>query len=93
MTPDDWRPTGSLGHLRHRARMLTAIRRFFDKLDVLEVETPLLCQGIGTDPQLAFFSTEFCFHPNRQTLYLQTSPEFAMKRLLAADYGSIYQIC
>ncbi len=93
MTPGDWRPTGSLEHLRQRARMLAAIRRFFDESNILEVETPLLCHGIGTDPQLAFFSTEFWFHPNRQMLYLQTSPEFAMKRLLAAGYGSIYQIC
>ena len=91
MTQDDWRPTGSLEHLRQRARMLAAIRRFFDELDIIEVDTPLLCHGIGTDPQLAFFSTELYFYPNRETLYLQTSPEFSMKRLLAAGYGSIYK--
>lgn len=73
--------------------MLATIRRFFEKEDVLEVETPLLCHGIGTDPRLAFFSTDFDFFPDRQTLYLQTSPEFAMKRLLSAGSGSIYQIC
>lgn len=59
----------------------------------MEVETPLLGQAIGTDPQLAFFSTEFNWSPQRHPLFLQTSPEFAMKRLLAAGSGSIYQIC
>lgn len=60
---------------------------------MLEVETPLLSQAIGTDPQLAFFTADYLAPPLRQTLFLQTSPEFAMKRLLAAGSGSIYQIC
>lgn len=72
--------------------MLAEIRRFFADRSVLEVETPLLSHGIGTDPQLEFFTTEYCLSPSRQTLFLQTSPEFAMKRLLAAGSGSIYQI-
>ncbi len=72
--------------------MLADIRRFFADRSVLEVETPLLGHSIGTDPQLAFFTTEYCLPPRRQTLFLQTSPEFAMKRLLAAGSGSIYQI-
>ncbi|MGR9114446.1 MAG: EF-P lysine aminoacylase EpmA [Gammaproteobacteria bacterium] len=90
---DTWRPSSSLEHLRQRAQMLASIRQFFRDRNVLEVETPLLSHGIGTDPQLAFFSTEYCFQPKTEQLYLQTSPEFAMKRLLAAGYGSIYQIC
>jgi lysyl-tRNA synthetase class 2 len=69
------------------------MRRFFAERSVLEVETPLLGQGIGTDPQLEFFTTEYSLPPLQQTLFLQTSPEFAMKRLLAAGSGSIYQIC
>lgn len=70
--------------------MLAAIRAYFAARDVLEVETPLLCQNIGTDPHLDFFSV--LMHGD-DTRYLQTSPEFAMKRLLAAGCGSIYQIC
>ncbi|MGZ4996902.1 MAG: EF-P lysine aminoacylase EpmA [Methylobacter sp.] len=72
--------------------MLAQIRLFFAERSVLEVETPLLSHSIGTDPQLEFFTTEYCASPLRQTLFLQTSPEFAMKRLLAACSGSIYQI-
>lgn len=90
---ETWKPSCLLEQLQQRARLLSTIRRFFDERGVLEVETPLLSHGIGTDPQLAFFSTEYCFQPKAKTLYLQTSPEFAMKRLLAAGYGSIYQIC
>ncbi|WP_432745545.1 EF-P lysine aminoacylase EpmA [Methylobacter sp. G7] len=72
--------------------MLAELRQFFAERSVLEVETPLLSHSIGTDPQLEFFTTEYCLSPQRQTLFLQTSPEFAMKRLLAAGSGCIYQI-
>ncbi len=88
-----WQPLCSLEHLRHRAQMLAAIRQFFAQRQVLEVETPLLCHATGTDPQLDFFVSQYHAVPHSQTLYLQTSPEFAMKRLLAAGSGSIYQIC
>jgi lysyl-tRNA synthetase class 2 len=88
----DWRPTCAIEQLRLRAQLLANIRKFFDERSVLEVETPLLSHSSGTDPQLEFFTTEYCLSPQRQTLFLQTSPEFAMKRLLAAGSGSIYQI-
>ncbi|MEE7627749.1 EF-P lysine aminoacylase EpmA [Methylobacter sp. Wu8] len=104
----EWQPTCAIELLRLRARTLAKIRQFFADRSVLEVETPLLGNSIGTDPQLAFFTTEYLSpgmvctpeacqeqawqSPSRQTLFLQTSPEFAMKRLLAADSGSIYQI-
>lgn len=88
-----WQPTCSVAMLRLRARMLAKIRAFFLEKAVLEVETPLLSHTIGTDPNLAFFATDYDVPPRQQRLFLQTSPEFAMKRLLASGSGSIYQIC
>lgn len=93
MSTVNWQPTCGIAQLRLRAQLLADIRRFFAKRSVLEVETPLLCHTTGTDPLLDFFSADYRFLPQPQTLFLQTSPEFAMKRLLAAGSGSIYQIC
>lgn len=92
MVPD-WRPRCDMTQLRMRANLLRSIREFFQQHNVLEVETPLLCNATGCEPQLDFFSTEFRFFSEQRILFLQTSPEFAMKRLLAAGSGSIYQIC
>lgn len=88
-----WQPVADLQRLRQRAQLLADIRRFFAERSVMEVETPLLCRATGTDPNLDFFSSQFHSPPHHKTLFLQTSPEFAMKRLLAAGSGSIYQIC
>lgn len=90
-----WLPTCSPAVLRARAKLLADTRRFFADRDVLEVETPLLCRTGATDPNLHAFTTRFHLPGVAQgrELYLQTSPEFAMKRLLAAGSGSIYQIC
>ncbi len=93
MSEGDWRPSCQLEMLQARARLLAQIRDFFGRRHVLEVETPLLAHATGTDPQLDFFATRFNYPPENPELYLQTSPEFAMKRLLAAGSGSIYQIC
>ncbi len=90
--PNEWQPICSIEILRLRAKILDDIRRFFSARAVLEVETPLLGSSTGTDPQLDFFTTDYCSPPLQHTLFLQTSPEFAMKRLLAAGSGSIYQI-
>jgi lysyl-tRNA synthetase class 2 len=81
--------------LKRRARMLERIRAFFSARDVLEVETPLLSQAATTDPNLASLSTRYTGpgFGSGLPLYLCTSPEFPMKRLLAAGSGSIYQIC
>ncbi|MDD1624332.1 MAG: EF-P lysine aminoacylase GenX [Methylococcaceae bacterium] len=90
---NEWQPACSIENLRLRAQVFEDIRRFFSARAVLEVETPLLSHSSGTDPQLDFFTTDYCSPPLQHTLFLQTSPEFAMKRLLAAGSGSIYQIC
>lgn len=89
-----WQPSAPLENLKLRAQLLRSIREFFNERDVLEVETPLLSQGTVTDVHLDPFVTPFDYHVSGQPQnhYLQTSPEFAMKRLLAAGSGPIYQI-
>lgn len=85
----NWRPGANRAQLQQRAKLLTLIRNFFADRDVLEVETPALSQAANTDPVLHSVSTVI----DGRDYYLHTSPEFAMKRLLAAGCGDIYQIC
>jgi elongation factor P--(R)-beta-lysine ligase len=86
-----WRPTAALSALQRRAAMLAAAREFFANRGVLEVETPVLSNAAVSDPQIESLATQVAGMGARA--YLCTSPEYAMKRLLAAGSGDIYQIC
>lgn len=88
-----WQPSASIENLRKRAQIIQQLRDFFAARNILEVDTPLLCRTVNTDPYVSAFVTEPSPAYFNQRGYLQTSPEFAMKRLLAAGSGSIYQIC
>jgi lysyl-tRNA synthetase class 2 len=95
MQPVPWQPTASLEMLRTRAGLLAGIRRFFAEREVLEVETPVCARSGTTDPAIESLHTRYIAPgaADGVRLYLQTSPEFPMKRLLAAGSGPIYQIC
>lgn len=89
----DYLPTCDLNALKMRAKMYKQIRQFFDDREVLEVETPILSQSGVTDVHLASIQALRHIGGKQRTHYLQTSPEFPMKRLLASGSGAIYQIC
>jgi len=95
MQSSNWQPSAELATLKRRAQLLADVRLFFAERHVLEVETPILSTAAPTAPYLDSFHTELrsLEGESLNTLYLQTSPEFTMKRLLAAGYGSIYQVC
>ena len=92
----DFRPTASWDQLRLRAELLARTRKFFLERGFLEVETPLLSADTVVDRHLDPLSVVLPNDPRRpdvgRTMWLQTSPEFGMKRLLAAGAGAIYQI-
>ncbi|MGR5120365.1 elongation factor P--(R)-beta-lysine ligase [Vibrio astriarenae] len=89
-----WQPSASIEQLKQRAQILGQIRQFFALREVMEVDTPAMSHATVTDIHLHTFNTEFVGpeYAKGQTLYLMTSPEFHMKRLLAAGSGCIYQI-
>ena len=94
MGADDFRPTADWKNLRLRARLLRSVRGFFDERGFLEVETPILSADTVVDRHLDPFWVEDNVGqagPSRR-FWLQTSPEFAMKRLMAAGGEAIYQI-
>lgn len=95
MQDTEWQPDAQMQVLRLRADMYARIRAFFAEHGVLEVETPILSHAAATDPNLESFSSLYQGPGagKTTTLYLHTSPEFPMKRLLAAGIGPIYQIC
>lgn len=94
MSKSEWMPTASIEQLKQRAVLLRSIRQFFAERDVLEVDTPAMSHATVTDVHLHTFQTEFVGpgYADGRKLHLMTSPEFHMKRLLAAGSGSIYQM-
>lgn len=91
----NWQPNATIINLKKRSLIISKIRKFFFKRNVLEVETPCLSKNTVTDVNICSFKTKYFKYGKKysKTLYLNTSPEFHMKRLLAAGIGAIYQIC
>ncbi|GEM76606.1 elongation factor P--(R)-beta-lysine ligase [Vibrio sagamiensis] len=89
-----WQPSASISNLRQRAALIASIRQFFTDRQVMEVETPAMSHATVTDIHLQTFQTRFVGpgYADGQPLFFMTSPEFHMKRLLAAGSGCIYQI-
>jgi len=92
---DDWRPSASPERLRQRAALLQRAREFFAARALTEVDTPLVVNAPVSDVHIHSATVRLSADPAAAAapLYLHTSPEYAMKRLLAAGSGDIYQIC
>ena len=92
---DDFRPTASIEMLKRRAELLKRVREFFDTRGFFEVETPLISHDTVVDryiDPIAIHASALGNASVSSDLWLQTSPEFAMKRLMAAGAQAIYQI-
>ncbi|WP_394210126.1 EF-P lysine aminoacylase EpmA [Psychrobacter piscatorii] len=89
----NYAPTMTLAMAQQRASFISDIRQFFTSRQVLEVQTPLLSQAGNTDTFLQSVAAHVTYQDRPRTYYLHTSPEFAMKRLLASWQVPIYQIC
>ncbi len=92
---EHWRATATPAMLRRRAALLETTRRFFASRDVLEVDTPMVINAPVTDAHIHSAQVTFSGEPGgaARQFFLHTSPEYAMKRLLAGGVGDIYQIC
>lgn len=90
----DWQPTAEILTLRERAKVLAQVRQFFAARGVMEVDTQCMSHAAVSDPFIDTLEVAYHSYPGAEaeTLYLQSSPEYAMKRLLAADSGPIYQL-
>jgi elongation factor P--(R)-beta-lysine ligase len=91
---ESWQPSASFDTLRLRAQLNATIRTFFAERNVTEVETPVLSRAGNTDPNIASFSLEFSGRTDGtpRTRWLRTSPEYPLKRLLAAGFGDCYEL-
>jgi lysyl-tRNA synthetase class 2 len=90
MPQADWRPAASAATAMRRAQMLDSARRFFADRGILEVDTPLLSRTTVSDPHI---ESIVAVRKRGAPYFLQSSPEFYMKRLLCAGYPDIYQVC
>jgi elongation factor P--(R)-beta-lysine ligase len=88
----NWLPSADLNTLRERAVILRRLRGFFDERGFFEVQTPCLSRDVVVDRYIDPIEVAVTLPGGEETFWLQTSPEFAMKRLLAAGATSIYQI-
>lgn len=90
----DWRPTAAIKALKLRAELYALVRRFFAERGVLEVETPILSQAGNTDPNIESLSLQFegPVTAGERRRWLRTSPEYPLKRLLAAGIGACYEL-
>ncbi|QGW64795.1 EF-P lysine aminoacylase GenX [Lysobacter soli] len=90
----DWQPSASFDALRLRARVNATVRAFFAERGVVEVETPVMSVAGNTDPNIASFHLEFSGRTDGapRTRWLRTSPEYPLKRLLAAGFGDCYEL-
>jgi len=72
--------------------MLKRARAFFEERNILEVDTPILSRFAASDPHIESIEVTLQLDPDK-SWFLQTSPEYCMKRLLSAGYPDIYEIC
>jgi lysyl-tRNA synthetase class 2 len=90
----DWKPTAPLKSLKMRAQLYALVRDYFSRRGVLEVETPIMSQAANTDPNIESFQVQY-YGPRpggTNQRWLRTSPEFALKRMLAAGLGDCYEL-
>ncbi len=90
----DWRPGAGIEVLQLRGRLYRLIREFFHARGVLEVETPMMSAAANTDPNIRSFALDYSGPQSgaSRRRYLRTSPEFPLKRLLAAEVGDCYEL-
>ena len=87
-----WRPSAGIEEARRRALRLRQARDFFEQRNILEVDTPCIGEAAVSDVNIEHISTTLALSPGRE-FYLQSSPEFYMKRLLATGFPDIFEIC
>ena len=91
-TQPTWQPLSSVASASRRSAMLQRARAFFEERNILEVDTPILSRFAASDPHIESIEVTLQLDPDK-SWFLQTSPEYCMKRLLSAGYPDIYEIC